>query len=719
MHDLRLYAKTDPKITLHDHLLQTLTIAKKITEGDKNKGHKEDRLILSALIASALHDIGKADKPFQDYLLKRTGKPTPHPLMAMPIVDSVIDEDILPRYYRCIILLAIASHHTPLRSDLYQGKHGLSLNIQHRDELLYILESLAMELNVALNTARLDLTIKPTKVLTQSKYYLLNNNEIDRCKLREDLIYVQGVLEQSDWLASAGKNLMQISFPQNLVARDYDYQEKASLIKGNIFITLPTGSGKTETALYWARNNYGNGDASRVLYVLPTTTTINAMYLRLQRYFGDVVGEYHSNVDIFLDIEKGDSVSDDELLMYKYFFMPVNVTTPDQLLLALMNYKKFTLKSFSMYKSLIIFDEIHAYDAETFAMIRFLLEYLYRHYNTRFCIMSATFPTVMKNELKFLNASDLIPHTDVKRYYESRRRTKIEYKDNLLKDSLDDVVEYLRDGSKVLIVMNTVKRAQEIYRRLKNEVKIEDSLLIHSRYTLNDRHKREKRLNTDRERLPSLLVATQVVEVSLDIDYDVLFTEACYIDSLVQRAGRVNRRGYKREPAPVYIFKPENNHPYEPKLLDSAVEIVIHHMDKVRSEWDYVELTDRFYSMVWNEVWVGHEDRFHRVWDKLQHIYSVDLNDREVAELLKTRSGMVSIPAFPIDLHYRIKELYERRNTTDNVKEKERLSREIRRYLVNVPLLKGITFTTESIGIFVNKGYNNEYGLIDEMDNMI
>jgi CRISPR-associated endonuclease/helicase Cas3 len=96
---------------------------------------------------------------------------------------------------------------------------------------------------------------------------------------------IQGVLNYSDWLASTTTTASGIS-NANLFTMGYDflrnpyhYQLKAKEISGNILITLPTGSGKTETAIMWVMKNYSPD--SRIFYTLPTRTTINAMYQRL------------------------------------------------------------------------------------------------------------------------------------------------------------------------------------------------------------------------------------------------------------------------------------------------------------------------------------------------------------------------------------------------------------------------------------------------------
>ena len=238
-------------------------------------------------------------------------------------------------------------------------------------------------------------------------------------------------------------------------------------------------------------------------------------------------------MDLYLNLE-GSNPRKANLYLYKNFFFPINVTTPDQLLLAMMNHGRFTLKSFMMKKSLVIFDEIYAYDAETFGLIKSLIKHLHYNYDSRFCIMSATFPNVLKDELSFLNAKELIRQDTLRAEYLKRKRTRLEFYDSYIHENLEVVITNYSNGNKVLIVTNTVKRAQNIFlnlRRLMNEYKYpdEDLMLIHSRFTFRDRRHLEHRIFS----YPRIVVATQIIEVSLDIDYDVMFTEICYPDSLV------------------------------------------------------------------------------------------------------------------------------------------------------------------------------------------
>jgi CRISPR-associated endonuclease/helicase Cas3 len=160
---------------------------------------------------------------------------------------------------------------------------------------------------------------------------------------------IQGILNYSDWLSSSNNtgdaNLSGMRY--DFLSKPYHYQLKAKEIIGNILVTLPTGSGKTETAILWIMKNYPS--SSRVFYTLPTRTTINAMYQRLidpSRGYGlddKVVSEYFSNVDLYLAFE-GNNPKHANINLYKHFFYPFNVTTPDQLILSMMNHGRYTLK---------------------------------------------------------------------------------------------------------------------------------------------------------------------------------------------------------------------------------------------------------------------------------------------------------------------------------------------------------------------------------------
>jgi CRISPR-associated endonuclease/helicase Cas3 len=134
----------------------------------------------------------------------------------------------------------------------------------------------------------------------------------------------------------------------------------------------------------------------------------------------------------------------------------------------------------------------------------------------------------------------------------------------------------------------------------------EDLMLIHGRFTFGDRSRLERRLTDTKGTLPKILVATQIVEVSLDIDYDVMFTEACYPDSLVQRAGRINRRGNlgNNGEGLIRFFLPEgwqenkekSSLPYDEELLSASISIIRDRASKITSEYDYITLTDNFYN---------------------------------------------------------------------------------------------------------------------------
>lgn len=354
--------------SLRKHLEETLNNAKRVLEKDN------EELKNYALISAAFHDIGKADYRFQQYIRGKRKRSPPHPLLGLPIVDIVIKDLGIEEPYRSLIVLSVASHHTPLYENLYHDYFHTNLEVEKRaineltDTVNDLLINIGYETKIEINN---DWQM-PKKILEIAKKTVITKYASE--KLRDVFVKMQGCLMYADYLSSAGKDFAStVFFPRKFVNKEYVYQLRANRLKGNLFITLPTGTGKTETALYWAKNNFRES----LFYILPTATTINAMYRRFKKFFKENTALYHSYADMFLFYEDENM---DNLLYYKYFLYPINVTTPDQLMLSLMNYKKYTLKNYRFLKSTIIVDEIHSYDPETFFLLKYLLKYLFKKF---------------------------------------------------------------------------------------------------------------------------------------------------------------------------------------------------------------------------------------------------------------------------------------------------------------------------------------------------
>jgi CRISPR-associated endonuclease/helicase Cas3 len=148
-----------------------------------------------------------------------------------------------------------------------------------------------------------------------------------------------------------------------------------------------------------------------------------------------------------------------------------------------------------------------------------------------------------------------------------------------------------------------------------------------------------------------ILVATQIVEVSLDIDYDVMFTEACYPDSLVQRAGRINRRGKlgNNGEGLIRVFLPEgwyenkekNSFPYDQVLLSASIAMIKDRAPKITTEYDYITITNDFYNKNWISSSKEAQERYEEIWQELSYIYKANLSEEKMIDLLRTRSGIV------------------------------------------------------------------------------
>jgi CRISPR-associated endonuclease/helicase Cas3 len=307
-------------------------------------------------------------------------------------------------------------------------------------------------------------------------------------------------------------------------------------------LSAPTGSGKTEAALLWTQENENETYGRRIFYVLPYTASINAMYKRLK----DLVSEdrlslLHGKANYFIYRYLSDQGEEPEQSRLKAnqrqnlarkLCHPYKVLTPFQLLKAFFGIRGFEMQFAEMSGGLFIFDEIHAYDPHTTALILTMVEQLHKNYSAQFCIMTATMPSFLKR--MFIEILDKA--TEVEMPSEQRdkyTRHRLHLLNSGIQDTIPDIKERLENGERVMVVCNTVRQSQIIFEQLKDYA---NAGLLHGRFILRDRERIESKLANY-----NLLVGTQAIEVSLDIDFDVLFTEPAPIDAMIQRFGRVNR----------------------------------------------------------------------------------------------------------------------------------------------------------------------------------
>jgi CRISPR-associated endonuclease/helicase Cas3 len=234
-------------------------------------------------------------------------------------------------------------------------------------------------------------------------------------------------------------------------------------------------------------------------------------------------------------------------------------------------------------------------------------------------------------------------------------------------------------------------------------------MLIHGRFTFGDRSRLERRLTDTENKLPMILVATQIVEVSLDIDYDVMYTEACYPDSLVHRAGRFNRRGKlgNNGEGLIRVFLPEewfenkdkSSLPYDNELFSASIAMIRDRALQITSEYDYVTITNDFYNENWTSSSREAQERYEQIWEELSYIYKADLSEERMVELLRTRSGIVNVTAYSrthweriVDFEYRISSI-----SPNNVDERHSLYLQLRMYSISVPISRSIKLTQRSV----------------------
>jgi len=354
-------------------------------------------------------------------------------------------------------------------------------------------------------------------------------------------------------------------------------------LKGkNLILVAPTGSGKTEFAVLWSAGE-------KLIYTLPLRSAVNQIFERIKEIYGEEnSGILHSDADLYLlerfdNIEEEDSSLANAIKTYettRHLAYPAIISTGDQFFPYALKPPLYERIYVTAATSAFVIDEIQAYDPKAMAIVVKFVEEI-TSLGGKSLIITATLPKFVREILeskaeekqKGFKVVDL--YEEFKEFFQKFVKHKyqlLKVNENLATEEglIKKIIEEAKNGKRVLVVVNTISDAENIYKQIKawyettpiKVYKFHSELTLKAREELENLLKREfSNPKPEGEKEGKILVATQVVEASLDIDTDVLFTVLAPLDALVQRMGRVARR---------YSFKVEDFTSKKIEVIDKS-----------------------------------------------------------------------------------------------------------------------------------------------------
>lgn len=510
----------------------------------------------------------------------------------------------------------------------------------------------------------------------------------------------------------------------------------------NVIVIASTGIGKTEGALLWT-------EKSKTFYTLPLKVSINAIYERIKNNYYDKEKITFLHSDSINDMLDNDLSIDDALDKYnksKKLSFPFTVCTIDQLFYFVFKSLGTEIFPATLKYSKLIIDEIQSYTPEIIAFIIYGLKVI-NDIGGKFCIMTATFPPIVKKLMKENGINFEMP----RKAFLKKDKKGESIKRHFIKFIDEDILNYNNiiknaENKKVLVICNTVKHAQEVYNILKGH-NIKNINLLHSRFIMKDRKKKEDDIknfapndNSKREEKYGIWISTQIVEASLDIDFDELHMDMSSADSLLQRMGRVYRnRTYNKNEPNIFIYDTKDGYGsvYDKEIYDNSKTFLKDYDNKIFTE----EEKQDFINKVYDEEILKDSNYIKQIKDTLKKIKELPPASVDKGDCEKLFRKIDNVTVMPLSIYNDL--INEENNIIDEYTKlinMDKLSKDMyEKLLKKKNELLGFTVPIKTykkirnysgIEINLNKNkankifiveleYNGELGLLDKKDDSI
>ena len=643
--EYKYYAKSDPIETIKEHtdkLLANLEILKK-EYGEKitqSIEMPEERFWHLMKIICQYHDAGKVFSGFQNEIRKEIGKELiPTKFDNQEIKHEQISPMFVPykqyeitKKERKLVYQAIYYHH----------ERNNKIHIDR--ELLEEIIKEDIEPNIPKIEQELQIQIPELKTtylgMVEGQARITEDDE-----LYKEYCLMKGLLHRLDhcssaWIEVEDKTKDEIadfveSFMKKQNFEENDLQQFAAKNQDkNVIVIGSTGMGKTEAALLWSKND-------KTFFTLPLRISINAIYDRIKETIGyKHVGLLHSTALDYLD-EKNEENEFNKIQQARNLYEKITTCTIDQIFPFVFKYRGYEKIYATLSYSKIVIDEIQAYSPEIVAVLLKGLQMI-NNLDGKFMVMTATLPRIYKEKLQEMGIK-----FEYDEFIKDTKRHKIEIIDRPINEDIEEIKEKSK-SKKVLIIVNTINKAIELYKKLQNEG-IEKINLLHSRFEQEDRSKKERNIKefSKQKDETGIWITTQIVEASLDIDFDMLYTEMSTLDSLFQRLGRCYRsREYNGEESNVKIYIKETSgvgYIYDKEIYQKSIELLQKYNGQILEEKTKIYLVDKLYSkeMLQNtDFYKNFNDAF-RI---LDNIIDYDTSKKEAQQILRNINNIDVIP---------------------------------------------------------------------------